>query len=506
MTRTRRLLSGIGVDYLTKVVILVCGLWLTRFLLRELDQEYGRWLVILQYLALADLLELGVTALVPRETAYITGQTTAEALPAALTLFVREVMALLYRLLPIVVTGAAVFWFVVSGPNDPQALPLAVVAVAFVVSFPFRVFLPLVQGLQDLAFMGLATTVAWFLQAGLSVGLVWAGLGFWALVAGWIASRFWLYGICWWRARAKFQLRINDDATPAAPGEHRALLRRGLWVSLGSLSQVLLSGADLIVLGKLMGHDVVVVYVCTGKLVTILTTQAYGVVLAAQPALSELRFSAFAERVLPVAKALSLVMLLTSGFIACNVLMINESFVTWWVGSDQYAGTAVTLLMVANMLTRHLAFTFVNMLFCFGHERGLAVISLVDGLTTVGGSILLIWIFGLIGPVLASLAGVCLITLPTTLYLLARETSVPIGSILSGFVPWFWRLACLGTLLLVLHHHWVPGGLLSMSAATAGVSVVYVVVMLPVIRRSPLWQYLLPQLVRLRNSLGANPH
>ena len=75
MSRTERFLGGVGLGYVSMVLALVVGLWLTPFLLGRIGtEEYGLWLITTQILGYLMLLDLGVVALAPRETAYATGR------------------------------------------------------------------------------------------------------------------------------------------------------------------------------------------------------------------------------------------------------------------------------------------------------------------------------------------------------------------------------------------------------------------------------------------------
>ena len=74
MTRTGRFLRGLSVGYTSQVLTTLVGLWLTTFLLSRLGQvDYGLWLVATQVLSYLLLLDLGIVALLPRETAFATG-------------------------------------------------------------------------------------------------------------------------------------------------------------------------------------------------------------------------------------------------------------------------------------------------------------------------------------------------------------------------------------------------------------------------------------------------
>ena len=51
MSRTSRYLKGLAGNYVSQAIILLAGLWLTRFLLSRLGaEEFGRWLIVLQAL------------------------------------------------------------------------------------------------------------------------------------------------------------------------------------------------------------------------------------------------------------------------------------------------------------------------------------------------------------------------------------------------------------------------------------------------------------------------
>ena len=64
------------------------------------------------------------------------------------------------------------------------ALPLAVVLVLFVLTFPLRVFQAALTGLQDLAFVARTQLIAWLAGTAVNVVLVLQGFTLSALAAG----------------------------------------------------------------------------------------------------------------------------------------------------------------------------------------------------------------------------------------------------------------------------------------------------------------------------------
>src|SRR6476469_654453 len=94
-TRTHRFLGGSSLGYVYLALVTLVGLWLTPFLLRRIGQhDLGLWLVATQILGYLMLLDLGVVALLPRETAYATGRIQsgeADDLAATIATFRRVV-------------------------------------------------------------------------------------------------------------------------------------------------------------------------------------------------------------------------------------------------------------------------------------------------------------------------------------------------------------------------------------------------------------------------------
>ena len=125
-------------------------------------------------------------------------------------------------------------------------------------------------------------------------------------------------------------------------------------------------------------------YACTGKLMSLLANQPQLFMQMALPALSELRGSAARDRLFDVSRSMTQSMLLASGAIVAVVLVVNGPFVAWWVGELAFRRPALTALLLAGMLVRHINVTIVYTLFCFGHERRLALTSIAEGVSASG--------------------------------------------------------------------------------------------------------------------------
>lgn len=441
MTRTHRFLSGFVTGYAHLILATIAGLWLTPFFLRHLGQStFGLWLVGTQIIAYLLLMDLGIVALLPRETAYITGRTGRRDAPE-LRQLIEKTLALACVQTPVVLIAAvAALWWVPSSWAGLR-VPLAVVLSLFVLTFPLRVFQAALTGLQDLAFVARVQLIAWLAGTVVNVVLVLEGFTLSALAAGWCVTQATIIAACGLRLALLFPGAMPRRLGFGELGAAREYVARSVWVSVSQIAQVLLNGTDVMIIGALLGPAAVVPYACTGKLVSVLANQPQAILQSAAPALSELRTSADRDRLFKVSAALAQATLAVSGLVACIVLAVNAGFVRWWVGPDQFGGVPLTLLLLAAMIIRHFNTTNVYALFCFGHERRLALTGLADGIATLALSAALVRGFGLAGAPLGAIAGVVFVSAPLNLAALSRETGVGRMQLVSTLGPWLWRFA-----------------------------------------------------------------
>ena len=484
--RAQRLLGGLGLGYLHTVATILVGLWLTPFLLRQLgSHDYGLWLLGTQVVFYLGLMDLGIVALIPREVAGASGLPEGDRVEAIAERIGQTARVVLWQLPAVALAGAAVVWLL---PPEWASLrgPIAVVVLVFVAAFPFRVFIAVLQGLQDLAFVGTTQLTSWIAGTLVTVAGVFAGLGLYSLTFGWVATQVVSAVMAWIRLVRAFPEVLPRQLPSLTFAALRQQIGRGSWISVGQLAQVLLSGTDFVVIGKLLGPEAVVPYACTGKLITMLANQPQMFMQLALPALSELRTSASRDRLFEVSRSMTQIMLLASGVIVAVVLATNAAFVAWWVGDIQFAGVGLTALLLVGMLIRHLNTTAVYALFCFGHEKRLALTAIAEGTGSLLAMFVLIPFAGLYGAALGPLLATCAISLPNNLRALAREEGTSATSLLVPLAPWTTRLfvvlACVAAFLSVVR----VSGLVGLVTAAAGVGIAYLAIMIPVLRQPPL--------------------
>jgi O-antigen/teichoic acid export membrane protein len=503
VTRTRRFLSGFAIGYTHMIAATIAGLWLTPFFLRHLTQStYGLWLVGTQIIAYLLLMDLGIVALLPRETAYVTGRTGRDDGPELRQLF-EKTLTLAFAQTPVVLVAAVVaLWWLPASWADLH-IPLAVTLGLFVITFPLRVFQAALTGLQDLAFVARAQFVAWVAGTLVNVALVVQGFSLTALAAGWCVTQALIIGCCAVRLAAAYPGAMPRRLAFSEIRSARDYVLRSVWISVGQIAQVLLNGTDVMLIGAYLGPAAVVPYACTGKLVSVLANQPQAILQSAAPALSELRTSADRGRLFQVSAALAQTTLAVSGLIACAVLAVNGGFVAWWVGPEQFGGLTLTVLLLAAMIVRHFNTTNVYALFCFGHERRLALTGLADGLVTLMLGVVLVKLLGLAGAPIAAIAGVLLVSGPLNVSALSRETGVDRRRLMATLTPWLWRFALVATAAGISGRWLQPASFAPLALIGIVAAALYSIAVVAPLLKSPAGVYLRPLIARARSTVAA---
>jgi O-antigen/teichoic acid export membrane protein len=500
MTRTARFLGGLSFGYLHLVAVTVVGLWLTPFLLRHIGQhDLGLWLIITQIVNFLGLLDLGVVTLLPRETAYVAGTRPVGERPQLAPLVARVWRIVLLQV-PVVVLAAIGAWWWVPADWAAGRLPLLLVIVAFVGLFPARVFNALLQGIQDLAFVGRVQLLTWAASTAITVAFVLAGARLYAVVLGWMFAQA--------ASAAASALRVRRLVPEAFTwmrldrGDREALtyLKRSAWIGVSQIAQVLLAGTDMLVIGRLLGPAAVVPYSCTTKLVTVLANHPHLLMHAAAPALSEMRAGGSRDRLAELSTALTIAMLVASGAIASVILAGNQLFVGWWVGADQFAGWPLTVAAVLMMLLRHWNTASTYALFCFGHDRRISLTMLGDGVVTLGSTLLLVPMVGAIGAPLGSILGVLCVALPCNLLQIGRDLQLAVWRVMSRVAPWALRMCAAGAIAALLAWELAGDGFLGLAGGAAASGAIYAALIAPIVLRPPLRGFFLPAVETVRRA------
>ena len=484
--RAYRLLRGLGLGCLHTAAAALVGLWLTPFLLHSLgSHDYGLWLLGTQVVFYLGLMDLGVVAVMPREVASASGLPASHRAQAITSLIGQTATIVVWQLPGVALVGCAVVWLL---PPDwaPLRGPLGTVVLVFVLTFPLRIFTAVLQGLQDLAFVGTTQLTSWAVGTACTVAGMYLGFGLYSLTWGWIATQTLSAAMAWFRLARTFPDMLPARLPSLTLAAMREQIGRGAWIIVSQLAQVLLSGTDILIIGKLLGPHAIVPYACTAKLITLLANQPQMFMQLALPALSELRTSASREQLFALSSTMTQAMLLASGAVFCVVLATNAAFVDWWVGDEQFGGQGLTLLLLTGMLVRHFNTTTVYTLFCFGNERRLALTTIAEGIVGITVMFFLIPPLGLYGAAIGPLAATCLVGLPNNLRGLARDQGTTPMAFLVPLGPWLTRMGIVFVAVAASLSFSPIHGLIGIVVAALAIMVAYIAIMVPLLRRPPL--------------------
>jgi O-antigen/teichoic acid export membrane protein len=491
VARTASFVTGTAFAYLYQVVAMLFGLWLTPFILRILGQhDYGVWLVGLQLFNFLLLADFGIVAITPRDVARLTGKAHEGAGSQELIeLISKTTKVVLYQTI-IVIAGAGIVYYFLLRLSPAVHGPITVALVAFCLSYPFRIYGSVLQGLQDMHFLGQLRMGIWAGSAVISVGLLLLGSRLYALAVGWGFSVFGLELGCFLRLRA-----LRPDLASLKPWkQERTTLRdfvRGLWLSVGQVAQLLTGGSDVLIIAKILGPATVVTYNCTVKLAMVFSNQPLILASTALPGLSQMKTSEPRERVFQVSTSLGQAMFLFSGLIVCVIFSTNQFFVSMWVGPQFFGGIQLTVLFLLSMLLRHLDVVLAQSLFAWGYEKPMSIKAVADGVVSVAIAYFSVHKFGIMGAALGLLGGVLLVSLPTNMVLFSREFGIPLPKILAPYVPYAWRLGVVCCFGHFIARYFQPRTYPFLFAVSAMVVSVYIALTAPYVLRTPLGSYVM---------------
>lgn len=501
MSRSKSFLSGAFFSYLYQGGAMLAGLWLTPLYLRVLGaHDYGIWLVALQVLTFIWLADLGVLGVVPRDVAREHGRELSDPQSDCLRVLVAQTTrVVLFQSMLVCLIAVGVFLFRVRGNASVEG-PVGLVLSVFVLTYPLRLFPAVLNGLQDLKFLGQVRMWTWAIATGVTVVLLLMGARYYALAAGWCLQELAGNLIGLWRLRKIRSDLVSFSAWKVAGPVEWRWFTRGLWVSSSQVSTWLLSGADVLIVARVLGPATVVIYSCTAKLVTVLQNQPQMLASIALPGLSQMKTSESRDRTRRATVCLTQGMLFVAGAVFSVVLALNHQFVNLWVGAKFFGGVPLTLLVLANFMIRLIDYTLALALFAFGYERSLALRYLADALVSAGLATILITPLGLPGVATGFLLGGILVAVPIDIYLLARELQISILQVVQPYIPYLWRCAVVSVMAYAINQWIEIPNFFVLVAVGLFIGLLYLGVMIPYVWRSELGAYVRP----VWNSLESN--
>jgi len=185
----------------------------------------------------------------------------------------------------------------------------------------------------------------------------------------------------------------------------KALFSMSVWLSVGDLVAKLLLASDVLLLGWIISPTAVTMYVLTGYA----AKTGLGVFVftagAAMPGLGGVLGEKNFARACQLRHELRMLTWLFTTVVGATILVWNHSFLHLWVGTRNYAGPWVDLLIVCIVLQTAFIRTDSYIIDAALRPRGRVLIGAITVIATLGLGVTLTHAFGITGLCIALLAG-----------------------------------------------------------------------------------------------------
>jgi O-antigen/teichoic acid export membrane protein len=389
-------------DYSVKAVV---QLIITPILVGALGRSlYGMWEMLgrlVGYMAAADGRSTDALRLLIAQQQGADDTTKRRSVGAALAVWV-----LMFPLVAVV--GGALAWLAPALTHAPAASHAAVrlTCVLLVVSFMFTGLAAVPESVlrgMNLGYKRMG------LQAGLSVLVgvlvawtVKAGFGLPGMGASQIARALIAGVVFWFLVRRYVPWFKVGRPTRAAI---KRLFGMSVWLSVGDLVAKLLLASDVLILGWIISPAAVTTYVLTGYA----ARTGLGVFVftagAAMPGLGGVLGEKKFASAVKIRHELRMLTWLFTTVIGATILVWNHSFLHLWVGSRNYAGPWVDLLIVCVVLQTAFIRTDSYIIDAALRPRERVLIGAITVVATLGLGVLLTHALGIVGICLGLLAG-----------------------------------------------------------------------------------------------------
>lgn len=454
MARLRNTVVAALFTYGQSIVGMVLGLLVTRVVLRILGKDtWGLWAASGALLSYAGLADLGALRVLQWLVADADGRKDHDRIRAALSSALPFTCATAVGYISIAY-GLWQFYphLLQLSPHDQSLLhgPVFVVAALSAITFPLRLFLLLLMGLQDATFLGalgLAETIGTSL---LTYVLAWRGFGLYALGIGAALPPVLSALAALLRANTSFRPYVRGW-----PGPTRSLMRTfavdgvGLW--LAQIGFQLTAATDPIILSYCGLRQAVSSFVITSRLP--MTLMHFGWILpnAALVGLVQLAAEGNRARVREVVLAILRLHMILVGAVASAVLASNAGFIRVWVGADLFGGPWLNALMAANVVMLTAVNALISVTAVFGRRLAVGGVFIVNGLLHAFLASLMSRYYGVHGVALGTFVSAAFTGLPVGLHLLEKKTGVTSNEVLSQVLwPWCYRFVPLALIAFAL--------------------------------------------------------
>lgn len=406
MSRTSRFVKGLVSTTSQKILTKVIGLVVTPIVLTYLDKtEYGIWVIIGSVLGYVGLMNFGVTG----ATSVIIAKNNTEQNENHINTIVNNAFALqaLIGALIIVVGFGVSFLFpdvfnLEDYSEDKAWMVLVMAIVGYGISFPPKALKGLIRARQMIS---MSVWVEFFLflsNTALNLILLDLGFGLMALPLGSITLRLLSYPLFFIYAKKAYAPLRFDLSLVSIKSIKEIVSFSSLWF-VGMIAAMVIYSTDAILIGVFLSTASVTIYALTYRLSEVIREWIYSISFTLMPGIGQIMGSgdkAKAQeiylRTQPVIIALSIVG-------AGMIYLLNNAFVSTWVGSDYFAGQALSTVFAAILFVSVVFHSSSLVISADLKIKGVTAVRISEALLNILLSIWLIQKYELLGVAIATL-------------------------------------------------------------------------------------------------------
>lgn len=424
MTRARRAFVTSVFGYAQYALAIVVGIVLVPMILGQVDlRVYGLWLACADLLGYVGLLDFGIFGVLPWLLAEADGRGDEPGARRVLS----SALAVAIGVSLTGVIAAAGLWSLAVGVLDvgvadraALAGPLLVLVAGTCVSVPLNVFAAALAGMQDVTFTGLSAMARLLLNAALTVALLLAGFGLYAVAIGSVVPPVALGLASVFRLRGRFPSLAGAWPWPTLTGV-LALGRTSIGAWLGAFGWRLMSTSNGVLLVAVGHPELVPLYSCTSRLSMTLSQMGWIVPDSGLVPLAQLFGEGNRARLRQVVEAMLRLHLIIAGGSVTILLAINPAFVSWWVSEALYGGDRLNLLLAAGVIVGAMTHAVATVASVLGRRLEVGAAALANGVLQVAIAYVLTRAVGFQGLAVAAIVAGLVTMLPAGSRLLAVE-------------------------------------------------------------------------------------
>lgn len=429
---------GIGADAVT-------GLVLTRIVLHSVgDASFGLWVLVSGLLGYYGLLDLGTRNAVIRFVARHNAQKDFQGLSSVVSTALATYLAIGIAVLMLAAVFAwrlqDIFAFQSARDLADGKLLVLILGGGAAIGFPLSAFGGVLEGMQQFVRIGIVQATSSIVRA--CVVVLFLHLGYGIVAVGAITV---LFNLAAGFVNASFVLRRMPEVTLTMAGVRRETLVTlagfGVVTFWVSIAQRLRFESDSLVIGNLIGLQMVAVFAIGAKVLAYSTELVSAMAGVFTPILSHA--DAVGDEVLLRR------MTFTGNYyasllafpITVSLLFFGKLMIGLWVG-PQYALSYTVLAIIALPMAAYVSQSgSTRMLYGRGQHKPLAKLLFLEGAANIGLSILLARRFGILGVAWGTAIPLAVTSLVALPWLSCRSLGTSMGS--------YWKAAQLPALLMV---------------------------------------------------------